>query len=448
MVKKRERHQDQTDGVQMKIITTHKNTDFDALASLVAASLIYPDAQPVLPSSVNPNLKAFLALHKDLFDFYSPKEITLDHVNTLIVVDTHSWDRLEGMKGLKKRKDLNVIIWDHHLHGDIKGSETHVEETGAAITQLVQVIEKKRTIISPIQATLFLTGIYEDTGNLTFPSTTPADAHAAGFLLDRKADLTILATFLRQAYGKKQKDILYHMIQGAKRQDMEGFSISITKMDIEGRVQNLAMVIQMFRDIVNVDAAFGIFRDVKKNKCMVIGRSNIEEINIGMIMRSMGGGGHPGAGSALLKGAKPKAVEEMLLELIKGNQHSSIMLSDIMSHPVVTVTEDTTVEEVAMILRDMGCTGMPVVDDNENVVGVISRRDFKKITKARHMEAPIKAFMTRNVVTIDHDKSAIEAAKLMIRHDIGRIPVMEDNKIIGIITRSDAMNYFYDLLPD
>jgi len=309
-------------------------------------------------------------------------------------------------------------------------------------------IEKLRKLITPIQATLFLIGLYEDTGNLTFPSTLPEDAYAAGFLLDRKADLHMLSTFLRQAYGKKQKDILFHMIKKAERLEVGGFTISIAKMEIAGRIQNLAMVIQMYREIVNVDASFGIFKDVERNKCMVIGRSNIDEIDIGLLMRSIGGGGHPGAGSALLKAVNPDTIEEILVELISGNQHSSVMLSDIMSYPVVTVSDNTKIEEAAMILREMGCTGVPVVDKDEHIVGVISRRDFKKVRKPKHMQSPVKAFMSREVVTISHDKSAIEAAKLMIRHDVGRIPVMKDDKIIGIITRSDAMMYFYDLLPD
>ncbi len=432
----------------MIIITTHKGSDFDALASLVAASLLYPEAKAVLPTSINANLKTFLAIHKDLFDLYSPKDIHFDQVTTLVVVDTHSWNRLEGMEPLKERNDLEIIVWDHHSEGDIETRRKHIRETGAAVTLLVKEIENQGKMITPIQATLFLMGLYEDTGNLTFPSTLPEDAYAAGFLLDRKADLHILSTFLRQAYGKKQKDILFHMIQKAKRTDVSGFTISIAKMEVEGRIQNLAMVLQMYREIVNVDAAFGIFKDGERDKCMVIGRSNIEEINVGLLMRSIGGGGHPGAGSALLKDVNPDIIEKMLLELISGNQHSSVMLSDIMSYPVVTVTEDTMVEEVAMILRDLGCTGVPVEDKDENIVGVISRRDFKKVRKSKQMQSPVKAFMTRNVVTIHHDRSAMEAAKLMIKHDIGRIPVIKDDKIIGIITRSDAMMYFYDLLPD
>ncbi len=432
----------------MIIITTHKGSDFDALASLVAASLLYPDAKTVLPTSINPNLKAFLAIHKDLFKLYSPSDIILDHVKTLVVVDTHSWDRLEGMEPLKDRQDLEIIVWDHHSEGDIVTHQKYIKETGATITLLVKEIEKQKKLITPIQATLFLMGLYEDTGNLTFPSTLPEDAYAAWFLLDRKADLQVLSNFLRQAYGKKQKDILFQMIQEAERIDIGGFSISIAKMEIDGRINNLAIVLEMYREIINVDAAFGIFNDVEQNKCMVIGRSNIDEINIGLLMGSLGGGGHPGAGSALLKAVNPDTIEEMLLELISGNQHSSVMLSDIMSYPVVTINEDAKIEEAAMMLRELGCSGMPVVDKDGHVLGVISRRDFKKLRKSKHMQSPVKAFMSRNVVTISHDKSIIEAARLMIKHDVGRIPVIKEDKIVGIITRSDAMTYFYDLLPD
>ncbi|MBL6995765.1 CBS domain-containing protein, partial [Desulfobacula sp.] len=406
------------------------------------------DAIPVLPMSINANLRAFLAIHKDLFKLCSPSDIILDHVKTLVVVDTHSWDRLEGMEQLKERQDLEIIVWDHHSEGNIETCQKNIKETGAAVTLLVKELAKQKKLITPIQATLFLMGLYEDTGNLTFASTLAEDAYAAGFLLDRKADLQILSTFLRQAYGKKQKDILFQMIQEAQRKEISGFSISIAKMKIQGRIDNLAMVLEMYRKIVNVDAAFGIFKDLEKNKCIVIGRSNIDEINIGLLMKTIGGGGHPGAGSALLKQVNPDTIEEMLVELISGNQQSSVSLSDIMSHPVVIVNEDATIEEAAMMLRDLGCSGMPVVDKNGHITGVISRRDFKKLRKSKHMQSPVKAFMSRNVVTISHDKSIIEVVRLMIKHDVGRIPVIQEDKIVGIITRSDTMTYFYDLLPD
>ena len=52
------------------------------------------------------------------------------------------------------------------------------------------------------------------------------------------------------------------------------------------------------------------------------------------------------------------------------------------------------------------------------------------------------------VKTIGPGHSPLEAARLMVKHDIGRLPVVDNGLIIGIITRSDTMLYFYDLLPD
>lgn len=432
----------------MQIAATHNGTDFDALASLVATSVLYPGINLILPNSINPNLKTFLSIHKDLFNFHSSKDINLDNVNSLVVVDTSSWNRLEGLESLRQKKNLEIIIYDHHIKDDINPDHAFRKETGAAVTLLLQEIKKQKKIITPIQATLFLMGIYEDTGNLTFTSTTAADAHMVAYLLDKKADLFILNTFLQYAYGKKQKDVLSKMLSSTERLDFGNYTISISIVEIDSHIRNLSVVIHMFREIMNVEAAFGIFHDIETDKCMIIGRSASDEINIGLIMRSLGGGGHPGAGSAMIKKVNPRAVEKMILELLKGNQQSSVNLSDIMSYPVITVNENTLVEEVAMLLRDVGCTGVPIIDHNENLVGIISRRDFKKIRKESQMQSPVKAFMSRNPISISHDKSAMDAAKLMIKHDIGRIPIMKEDKIIGIVTRSDTMLYFYDLLPD
>jgi CBS domain-containing protein len=200
-------------------------------------------------------------------------------------------------------------------------------------------------------------------------------------------------------------------------------------------------------EIINVDGAFGIFSDSERGRCMVIGRSAVDGFDVGSIMRSMGGGGHPNAGAALLKSVNPDAVEDWIKELIRGNQQASVQVSDLMSFPVVTVSEDTPMKKVAEILKEKGCTGVPVVRDNKPV-GIISRRDFRRVRKESQLKAPVKAFMTSKILTIEPGKSPMQAARLMVKHDLGRLPVVENDKIIGIITRSDTMLYFYDLLPD
>jgi len=432
----------------MQVVTTHKNTDFDGLASVVAATILYPGAVPVLPRNINPNVKAFLSIHKDLFEIYSFDDIDVEKVKRLIVVDINSWGRLGRIGRVKNRNDLEVILWDHHSNdGDIQSIWRCQEEVGATITLMIRELKNQQKILTPIQATLFLTGLYEDTGNLTFPSTTAEDAHAAAYLLERKADLNIISSFLRPAYGEKQKNILFEMLQNAKRKKIKGYKVSVNTLNIKGHVDSLAVVVRMYREILNVDAAFGIFYNQERKNCMIIGRSNTEGIDIGSIMRGLGGGGHPSAGSAMLKAVNPDTVEDMVIDLIEGNQQSSIQISDLMYFPVFTVPSNTKMGKVAALLKKKGCTGVPVVEDGK-LVGIISRRDFKKIKKESQLKSPVKAFMSPNVITISPGISPMKAARMMVNHDVGRLPVVENGNIIGIITRSDTMLYFYDLLPD
>jgi nanoRNase/pAp phosphatase (c-di-AMP/oligoRNAs hydrolase) len=431
----------------MQIVTTHRNTDFDGLASLIAATLLYPDAVPVLPEAVNPNVKAFLSLHKDLFQFSRVEDIDFFAVKRLIVVDTDQWDRLDRMHALKKNSDLQIDLWDHHNnHCDLDPVRWCREPIGANITLMVRALKEKEIPLTQMQATLFLSGLYEDTGSLIFPSTTVEDVYAAAYLLEQKADLNILRAFLQYGYGEKQKDILFEMLKTAKNKIINNHCVSINITEITGHITNLSLVVHMYRDILNADAAFGIFVHNESDKCIVIGRSIDPELNVGSIMRSMGGGGHPGAGSAMLKSVNPVALNEWIVELLNGNQESSIRIWDIMSYPVNSVESIRPMSEVAAILTEKGCTGMPVIDD-EKLVGVISRRDFNKVRNPDKMKSPVKAFMSRNPITITPDKSPVHAARLMVKHDVGRLPVMEGDHVIGIVSRTDTMWFLYDMIP-
>ena len=432
----------------MRIVISHKNTDFDALASMIAVTILYPDAIPVLPPTMNPNVSAFLSIHKDIFNFLPIAEVNPDKIKSLIIVDAGSWERLQFKRSLFSKENIEIIVWDHHLNtGNIKATWSCIEKKGAAVTLLLRHIIKKKKEISSIQATLFLIGLYEDTGNLTFPSTTAEDAYMAGYLLENKADLGILGSFIRPAYSEKQKSILFKMLKTAQRTKINGHNISISIQSINGHINGLAVVVNMYREILNVDSVFGIFTESKNGKSIVIGRSNMNGLDMGHIMKNLGGGGHPGAGSAMLKSVNSVCAKKMIIDFIKRNQPSSVKIGDIMSFPVITVSADATMKQTSLILRKKGCTGIPVLKNHE-LVGIISRRDFSKIKRKNQMDAPVKAFMSTNVKTIEPATSVIHAARLLVKHDIGRLPVVENGELIGIVTRTDTMSYYYDLLPE
>jgi len=430
----------------MHIVTTHKGTDFDALASVVAANLLYPGIVTVLPGSLNPNVRAFLSLHKDLFDFCTPEKINLDEVLKLTVVDTNRWDRLDRFERLKKDPHLEISLFDHHTNeGDINSKWQCQEEMGANITLMLRYLKAQKISITPIQASLFLAGLYEDTGNLTFRSTKAEDAHAAAYLLENGADLQIIGTFLSPAYGLKQKDVLFRMLENAPRITVDGNSLSINRLRVRGYVSNLAVVVQMYRQILNVDTAFGVF-EMDGNRCLVVGRSTADGIDVANIMRHMGGGGHPGAGSAMLKSADPATVEAWIRVMIGEGHQTSVQIRDLMSFPVLTLHPEMTMSQAGKMLRKKGYKGSPVMNDGK-LVGILSRRDFQKIKKEHHLQSPVKAFMSTNVMTIHPEESPGQAAHLMVKHDLGRLPVVDEGKIVGIFSRSDVVADLYGLCP-
>jgi nanoRNase/pAp phosphatase (c-di-AMP/oligoRNAs hydrolase) len=426
------------------IVTTHKGTDFDALASIVAANLLYPGIVTTLPGSLNPNVRAFLSLHKDLFGFCRSEDIDPDKVDKLTVVDINRWDRLDGFDRLKKNRHLYISLFDHHGNqGDIDASWRCQEEMGANITLMIRYLKERQIPITPVQASLFLAGLYEDTGNLTFLSTKAEDAHAAAYLMENGADLHIIGAFLSPTYGRKQKDVLFRMLQNAPRTVVDGYAVSIKRLRVSGYVGDLAVVVQMYRQILNVDAAFGVF-ELNANRCLVIGRSLAEGIDVAAIMRHLGGGGHAGAGSAMLKSAAPAAVEAWIRVMIGESHQTSVKIKDLMSFPVLTLTSETTMNQAGKTLREKGYKGAPVVD-NEKLVGILSRRDFAKLKKKSHLQSPVRAFMSKKTVTIHPAESPGHAAHLMIKHDIGRLPVVDAGKVIGIFSRSDAVADLYGL---
>jgi len=145
----------------MHLILTHERADFDAVASLFGASRLYPNAIPLVPRDVNQNVRDFLTLYWDEFNFVEFRHKLPGQVNQITVVDSQY---VPHIRGRTTRTRLRVI--DHHAPGDNLPPEadTTLVDTGATATYLVEQIARANIKITPIQATLLLLGIYEDTG--------------------------------------------------------------------------------------------------------------------------------------------------------------------------------------------------------------------------------------------------------------------------------------------
>lgn len=433
----------------MLIATTHKNTDFDGLASVIAATLLYPGCVGVVPKMVNKNVDQFLSTHKTAFNLILPNEVQHEKVTKLVVVDTDQWHRLDRMDKLRSRDNLEIDLWDHHMtsSGDIEATWSRREHTGSTITLFSREMERRGMELTPLDSTVMLIGLYEDTGHLTFPSTRGDDARAAAFLLDNKADLNVAGFFLNPPYEETQKEILFEMMKETTKYRICGHSVGFNRITLDKKVPNLAAIVNMYRKIVNVDALFVIFTGGDRNS--VIGRSGVENIHIGQVMLSLGGGGHAGAGSASLKASEmsPAEIKKKIITLLGNTKTETITIADIMSFPVISVSPETPMRKIQSIMAAEKIRGVIVMDDDE-IEGIIVLWDLKKVKKDRQWDSPVKSFMARNVITIDPGEAPAKAARIMIENDVGYLPVVQQKRVIGIVTRTDILTYYYDLLPE
>jgi CBS domain-containing protein len=115
-------------------------------------------------------------------------------------------------------------------------------------------------------------------------------------------------------------------------------------------------------------------------------------------------------------------------------------LRELMTTQVSTVAPSATVVEAARIMRDINVGSVPVCEDRTTVTGVITDRDIVLHVVAAGKDphsVAVRDVMSRDVITGSPDMDAHEAADLMAKHQIRRLPVVENGRLVGIVAIGD-----------
>jgi len=111
-----------------------------------------------------------------------------------------------------------------------------------------------------------------------------------------------------------------------------------------------------------------------------------------------------------------------------------------MTKKVVTIDSNKTVFEAAQLMseKSIGCL---VVTDGDAPVGIVTERDFLKriVAQRASFDVKVSEIMSKSLVTVDPDASVKTAARLMSSHRIRRLPVLKQNKLVGIVVATDLV---------
>jgi tRNA nucleotidyltransferase (CCA-adding enzyme) len=431
----------------MRLITTHQNADFDGLASMIAAQKLYPDAVLAFPGSQEKNVRAFIAQNLIYtYDFLKTKDIDLDAVDTLILVDTRDSKRIGGFKSCLQNPNIKLHIFDHHPQngGDIEGELEIIEDFGSTTTLIVEEIRKKKISITTEEATLFALGIYEDTGSLTHLTTTPADLIAAAWLVEQGAQLDQVAQFISHELTSKQISILHELIKSAKKYTIQDIPVVVVTHSIHEYVDEFALIVRRFMAMENLNVLFALIS--MGGRTYLIARSRIADVNVGIIARDLGGGGHATAASATLKDMTLIESEEKLIRTLHRHIHPQAIASEMMSTPAISIVPATSINEAKEILTRYNITAAPVQqrptasEPNPPILGITTLRIVEKAAHHNLGHRPVSDYMSSEVRTLPLAATLADIQELIIENRQRIIPILDNEKLVGVITRTDLLN--------
>ena len=427
----------------MKLIVGHTNMDMDCLGSMALAKLLYPDHQLVRSRLIHPVARDFYNLYDSYFNFLSIKDIKGASVESLVVVDTRSVKRIDEYLKVMDGKPSSIIVYDHHPSdsSDLDTQKVHYEKFGSNTTILALELMEKGIEIGPDIATIALTGVFADTGNFTHENVKIEDFKVAHHLMNCGADINIIRRFLKTLKEEYQIHLFHDILNHQVYKHINGHLVLFSHIELEKQISGLAAVAEKVFEVENPDAYFSVFSFKKSSSSIVIARSQKEAINLSSLLGELGGGGHSMAASVLLKDKSGEIVMEDLMEYLEENISHAVTVGKIMTTDVHSVKEDWSLIETSIFLESINHSGAPVNNQDDEISGFITLKDIMKARRANQMHAPVKAYMIKNVIHGNKDLSMREIERLMFGNNIGHIPIVEDGKTIGLVTRTDYLNF-------
>jgi tRNA nucleotidyltransferase (CCA-adding enzyme) len=419
----------------LKIIVSHTNADFDALAGMVAVSKLYPDASLLFPGSIEKNLRDFIEKNREkLPSIISGKEIDKRKIEEIILVDVGSTKRLGTFANLVEGK--KVIVFDHHPGAiDVECEESVDEECGSVTSILTEILEKKGIEVTPFEATLFLLGIYEDTGFLTFPTTREKDYDSAKRCLKWGGQLTEISRWLNRRLTETQLRILTKLVENLESIVIGGVRIHITTLVSTEFHPDLSLLLHEILNSEDIDAIFLVA--FLESRVHIIARSRNPMVNVGEILEKFGGGGHASAGSAAIKNATLNETKRKLVDILYFQSNIGYKAGELCKRDFAKGSINFTIKDSLLEMNKYRINSLPIFDGNK-VIGVVTRQEIDKAVQLKMEDHPATTLVISKPPIFFMDDSIEKVYREMVERNYYLVFVgNSEEEITGIISRGD-----------
>ncbi|MCS7006913.1 MAG: CBS domain-containing protein, partial [Thermoleophilia bacterium] len=422
-----------------EVIASHGNTDFDAFGAMLAARRLYPSAV-VAVGALNRNVRDFYRLHaEELGPVVEARDLDLGAIRKLIVVEARSASRLGELEPVALDPTVEKVLFDHHGSADlpewIAPDAAVLSEDGALTTTLVGILAEREIVPTPLEATAFALGIHEDTGSLTYSSTTQRDVDALSWCLRHGARQELVAEYLHTPLSVAERDLLQALLGALEAVDAAGDEVLIAAVRWPTYVEGVSNLAHKVVDLTDARALVVLVE--MEGRVFAVARSRTERIDASTLAAALGGGGHAHAASAIARLSLEEA-RSVVGEALGRAQRETRRARDVMSTPPRTVRPEDTVGAAMALCRRHKQSGVFVAEDGK-VLGAVRREDLDKAIAHGLAHAPVRGIMSGHVVSADEDATLGELQSLVTRAEDGRVAVLRGDELVGVVTRADLL---------
>ena len=424
----------------MEIITTHLEADFDGIASMVAANKLYPNALLVLPGGAQTRERAYLENHP--ISLTPVANLPQAEISRIILVDADHQDRLGPLEKVIQNQAVSIHIWDHHPlePGNQLAQRAELlklEPVGATITLLVEALQQQSQTWSPEEATLFAIALYEETGHFTYAQTTPRDLQVGARLIETGANLTVVTDVLQRKWTDPQTALFNALLQNTQLLTLGRRRVALATGAWPEYVADLAPVTQQLGQIYNADAVLTAV--AMEGKIQFVGRSRHADMNMNHMAQAFGGAGHTMAAAASIKGLTLPEVDQRLHELLQEQAKSWLPICRLMTAPVRTVEQGTTIKQTERLMTQYEVNALPVVDTQGKFVGLVTREAIQKGLYHKLASQPVDHIMLQDIFLANPDTPFEDVQLQMVERNQRIVPILDGETVIGIFSRTDLL---------
>ena len=430
-----------------QVIATHGNTDFDAFGAMLAARLLYPEAV-VAVGALNRNVRDFYRLHaEELGAVAEASRLEVDAIRRLIVVEVTSASRLGELEVVALDPAVEKVLFDHHGEGEVPdwvSEETAVLSTdGALTTTLVGIVAERELVPTTLEATAFALGIHEDTGSLTYATTTQRDVDALSWCFRHGARQDLVNEYLHAPLSPTERGLLQRLLDALEPVASPGDDVLLAAVSWPEYVDGVSNLAHKIVDLTDARALVILVQ--MDERVFAVVRSRTDRIDAAAVATTLGGGGHAQAASAISREGLG-AARERVVEVLGAMRGSAPRAGDVMSTPARTVEPTSTVRDAMTLCQRHGQSGVFVVEDGQ-LVGGVSREDLDKAIGHDLAHAPVRGIMSSNVVRAHEDASLAELRTLVTSAEDGRVAVLREDELVGIVSRADLLRALEGAAP-